>query len=515
MKRVLVHLAVLLLALSSSARSQAANSMQDHEQDPLLKSYIPLPRSSAAAASLPRTMSYQGLLSTAAGAPAADGNYDLQFDLYDSSSGGASQWSETQNGLPVHRGSFSVVLGSATPLSPDFNRRFFLEVKALNGPAGPPYPLTFSPRSELTSAPSSLAPWTPNGGDIYYNHGHVGIGTSTPGQNGIGTLHMELADSDGANSDVALRVSGDNPGFPVLNLAKSRGSSSFPTAVNNGDALGGLDFVGYGGSAYKASAAIYGMADSVPAAGAVPSRLAFYTTNGSGSYRRTMTLDRNGYLGIGTATPVANLHVYDATNSINGCRLALTQASGGSSIFDGMAVICTSPNSYVWNYENGFMAFGTNNSYRMFIDSAGRVGMGTTSPSQKLTVAGNICATGSIGTCSDVRYKKDISPLSSALKNVLSLQGVSYHWKTDEFPGKEFPKDRQIGLIAQEVERIYPEVVQTGSDGYKSVDYGRLTPILIEAIKEQQQEIDELKSLVKSLAAGKNRDDEKSTGGSK
>jgi hypothetical protein len=83
-----------------------------------------------------------------------------------------------------------------------------------------------------------------------------------------------------------------------------------------------------------------------------------------------------------------------------------------------------------------------------------------------------------------MRYKKDIVPLSNALINVTKLKGVNYYWKAAEFPEKQFSEKQQIGFIAQELEKIYPEMVITDKDGYKSVDYSRLTPVLVEAIKE-------------------------------
>ena len=61
---------------------------------------------------------------------------------------------------------------------------------------------------------------------------------------------------------------------------------------------------------------------------------------------------------------------------------------------------------------------------------------------------------------------------------------MNYFWKTKEFPEKQFTETKQLGFIAQEIEKIYPEVVMTDKDGYKSVDYSRLTPVLVEAIKE-------------------------------
>ena len=135
----------------------------------------------------------------------------------------------------------------------------------------------------------------------------------------------------------------------------------------------------------------------------------------------------------------------------------------------------------------------------------GYVGIGTSTPGYKLDVQGdlNVCGvihyTGFSAGCSDIRYKKDISPLANALHNVLKLQGVNYFWKTKEFPEKQFSETKQIGFIAQEIEKIFPEVVFTDKDGYKSVDYSRLTPVLVEAIKEQQTKIDALEKTVAEL----------------
>jgi len=95
-------------------------------------------------------------------------------------------------------------------------------------------------------------------------------------------------------------------------------------------------------------------------------------------------------------------------------------------------------------------------------------------------------------TSSDKRWKKDVEPLEGASQKIGRLKGVSYLWRRDEFPKKGFPAGRQLGLIAQEVEKIVPEVVNTDSQGYKSVSYDSLVPLLIEALKEQQQTIAKL-----------------------
>jgi hypothetical protein len=74
---------------------------------------------------------------------------------------------------------------------------------------------------------------------------------------------------------------------------------------------------------------------------------------------------------------------------------------------------------------------------------------------------------------------------------VLRLRGVSYHWKP-EFKGDARP---QIGFIAQEVEAVLPELVNTDEQGFKSVAYANAVPVLVEAIKEQQRQLDALKTV--------------------
>lgn len=92
-------------------------------------------------------------------------------------------------------------------------------------------------------------------------------------------------------------------------------------------------------------------------------------------------------------------------------------------------------------------------------------------------------------SCSDRRFKKEITPITSALSNVLKLQGVSFTWDRAAFPARKFPEGRNIGLIAQDVERVIPEVVRTDMDGYKSIEYDKLVAVLIESIKEMKQQV--------------------------
>lgn len=102
---------------------------------------------------------------------------------------------------------------------------------------------------------------------------------------------------------------------------------------------------------------------------------------------------------------------------------------------------------------------------------------------------------------SDKKFKSDISPLTNALESVKNLNGVTYNWSPESTKGKRFPEGRQIGVIAQEVEAVYPELVSTMRGGDKAVNYSKLTAVLIEAIKEQQAMIEELQQEVAALKA--------------
>jgi hypothetical protein len=72
-----------------------------------------------------------------------------------------------------------------------------------------------------------------------------------------------------------------------------------------------------------------------------------------------------------------------------------------------------------------------------------------------------------------------------------SIHGIYYNWDNEKFKDKNFGDDRQIGFSAQELELQYPEMVKTDAEGYKTVDYSKLTPVLVEAIKEQEKHIEQ------------------------
>ena len=133
----------------------------------------------------------------------------------------------------------------------------------------------------------------------------------------------------------------------------------------------------------------------------------------------------------------------------------------------------------------------TNGSNRIRIQRLGNVGINDTTPSYKLDVNGDIRATGNIIAFSDSRVKDNVETIENALDKVTQLRGVSYTRNDIE------DKSTQLGVIAQEVLEVAPELVKLDDEGMYSVAYGNMNGLLIEAIKELKAEIAELKKKIK------------------
>ena len=92
---------------------------------------------------------------------------------------------------------------------------------------------------------------------------------------------------------------------------------------------------------------------------------------------------------------------------------------------------------------------------------------------------------------SDERLKENVTPISNAIAKVKQIRGVEFDWiKNDEVHHNE---GHDIGVIAQEIEKVLPEIITTKKSGYKGVKYDKIVALLIQAVKEQQKEIEELK----------------------
>ena len=186
----------------------------------------------------PKEISYQGLLTTSSGTPASDGSYNLQFDLFNVFAGGVALWTETQAGVTVSNGVFSVRLGSVSPLPDLFYQLLYLEVAALAGP-GITGTITFAPRAQLAASAFSLAPWQSQGFDVFYPYGNVAIGTATPDPQT--KLRVE------GHGAYAGRYTTDSVHFSVRVLhAQATGSGASDVQAVHGESVP-QDFWGVGG----------------------------------------------------------------------------------------------------------------------------------------------------------------------------------------------------------------------------------------------------------------------------
>jgi len=155
----------------------------------------------------------------------------------------------------------------------------------------------------------------------------------------------------------------------------------------------------------------------------------------------------------------------------------------------------------------------TTTSTRMLIADDGNIGIGTTAPLDKLDVNGDIrvgtgttgCVKDSDGTViagncsSDARLKRDITPFPHLLDKLLQLQPVHFYWRSAEFPDRHFGSAQSFGLVAQEVEKVMPELVREDAQGFQTVNYSKLPLLTLQAIKELKAENNALKEKLQKV----------------
>lgn len=153
----------------------------------------------------------------------------------------------------------------------------------------------------------------------------------------------------------------------------------------------------------------------------------------------------------------------------------------------------------------------------MRVQQDGSVGIATANPGRKLGVGGDVRVgeggtTGCLddgdgtvlaGACvSDSRLKKDVRPLTGALEKITSLRPVTYEWRSEDYPDMRLGSGRKIGLLAQEVEEVLPELVSRDVTGFRRVSFGaEMDMFVIQALKEQQAQIEALREEIKRLQA--------------
>ena len=388
--------------------------------------------------------------------------------------------------------------------------------------------------------------------------GNFGIGTSLP------TALLEISNGLTPASPASATIATYNaaPGGSFLTGRKARGTSAAPTAVQNGDGLLALSGRGYGttqfgvgGGATIGMSATENYTDT-----AMGARIQLFTTpNGTTTLTPRMTIDQNGFVGIGTPQPNGMLDIVrNGTTNVYGTSYGTGQGSGfkgrvargtilaptatllgdelaeftaaghdGVDFLEGAGWAAFAAENWTSTAHGTAMAFfatplgGSDAQLYMAINPNGNIGInpqldvnGFPIVNDTLQVYGdirvgttgtngcikNFAGTGILGTCSsDRRLKKNITPFAPMLDKVTALQPVHYFWRASEFPDRHFGNSRNYGLIAQDVEQVLPELVETDSDGYKAVDYSKLPLLTLQAVKELKDENDALKARVAEL----------------
>ena len=397
---------------------------------------------------VPQLLNFQGVLKNN-GVPVPNGSHTITFAIYDAPSGGTVLWTETQS-VTTNTGHFAVLLGSVTPIPNNV-------LKGTNKYLGitvPPDP-ELSPRQQLVSVASSYQVGTIDGatGGAIAGSVHLGAGDTLFATNvsSNSPLRLQTAGTTRVYVDDATGNVGVGTSSPLYPLDVQRGGSVATGLLRakQSDLGGGqLNVVGFGadlGSAQAGDVLITNDMGGMWIAPNAPGKF-LRLTGGMWTNPSAMLIDQDGRVYVGATLTV----------------------SGAASVSNDLTVV-----------GNG--------------DVAG-----------KLCVGGEIRALGPVlafVNCSpsDSRHKTAVVPMEHVLEKVMDLHAVNYQWNDQFKITHPQAAGKQIGVIAQELESEFPELVYTGEDGYKNVDYGKLSAVLLEAIKEQQKQIERLNEAVEKL----------------
>ncbi len=426
-------------------------------------------------------ISYQGRL-ILNGSPVT-GTADVEFRLFDVENGGTALETITKTSLAPSKGLFSTAL--------EFDPAWFdggdlwLEL-AVRSPAGSGSYVTVSPRQAVRA--TGYSHYSTDGGG-WEQVGNVSTFTPFDPRVGIGVLSPVSTVHAAANKpDVSITLENKAQNGRRFDFTVTADGSLYPAAsLRIWDGSAGANRVVIApsgnigiGTVTPSTTLDVARVDPTPASSATFWNL----TYGGG-----LILENN----ISAANAVTGINLVGGNNNNSIAAIGMVQEVPNS--LGGLA------------FYTGGAGLGNSVPERMRIKSDGNVGLGTNSPTERLEVAGNVKAT-NVMVPSDARLKRDVTTLSNALAVVSQLRGVSYRWKdSGEAHGRD---DRvHLGFIAQEIGAVLPEVVKQGGDGYYTVSYMEIVPVLAEAIHELGAENDlrmaEVRRLTAAAAANRER----------
>ena len=285
--------------------------------------------------------------------------------------------------------------------------------------------------------------------------GNVGIGTTSP---------VAKLDIGGASGEMIRLADSSTIGNPFITFFQTSTRRAYIQYVDSGDNL--------------TLASEYG--------GIV------LATGTNGNEAEKMRITSSGNVGIGATSPVRALQVGNFSGNPEICIGSGTTGIGGLTFGDGAGGNDPWRGFIQYNHATDAMLIGTSNAGWLTLTNGGALGLNVnpTNTAGRFEASNDIVAYSS----SDKRWKTNIKNIDSPLEKISQINGVEFDWIEDE--PVHGNKGHDIGVIAQEIENILPDAVQTRESGMKAVKYEKVIPLLIEAIKEQQKQIEELKQLL-------------------
>ncbi len=198
---------------------------------------------------------------------------------------------------------------------------------------------------------------------------------------------------------------------------------------------------------------------------------------------------RNSHVIGGSTAGITGLNLHLAVDSNNGAFTVYTPDSSDSATQHRVDLGSTA--------TGAFLTFSTVGTERMRINADGKVGIGKTAGTYLLEVAGTMAAEADVIAymSSDKRLKDNIKPIENPIEKIKQIGGYTFDWNNNQ----STYKGSDVGVIAQEIEKVLPSLVNDRNDGYKGVKYDKIVSLLIEGIKDQQKQIDDLKTQIDNL----------------